>query len=123
MAVKKCLRCGMCCSGMFAIVPRYESSNLSPQFLETLGDEALSQYIDDNGEPMGKPCKWLARDAHTTEATCRVHSCKSSHCLDHPEHIVGNEWCPIGRLYWKVRLEKGLPIPESVKQVLETLGR
>lgn len=121
MEVKRCLRSGQCCSGMFAIVPKHEESNLSPAFLDTLPPEEVADYIESNGELMGEPCKWLVRDEETTEATCKAHDRKSEHCLSYPEHIVGSEWCPVGVTYWKDRKAQGLPIPEWVNGVLASL--
>jgi Fe-S-cluster containining protein len=116
---KKCMRSGQCCSAHFALVPKHETSNLSDEHLETVED--LDSYIATNAEMMGAPCKWLARDELTTEATCKVHVLKSSMCVNYPEHVVGSEWCPVGLGYWKHRKSEGLTIPDWVDTVLLSL--
>jgi Fe-S-cluster containining protein len=121
MDTKICLRSGGCCSGYFALVPKTETSDLSPTNLESMED-AIS-YIEEHSEGMGKPCKWLIRDEVTTEATCKVHTLKSSMCIDYPEYMVGNKYCGMGLAYWSDRKERGLPIPSSVTEILISEGR
>ncbi|MNV70714.1 Flagellin N-methylase [compost metagenome] len=123
MKVKECLRCGSCCSGMFAIVPKTENSDLSPSCMEKVPYESLDDYIETNGEPMGTPCKWLKRDTKTTEAFCTVHEKRSTHCRMHPEHIVGSNYCHTGLYYWRERHLEGLPVPDGVLTILHAEKR
>jgi Fe-S-cluster containining protein len=123
LETKKCLRSGQCCSSHFALVPKHEDSNLSPQFVEALPEDKVEDYLDSNSEMMGSPCQWLTRDEVTTEATCKAHTRKSDHCISYPEYLGGVEWCNVGVAYWVGRKQNGLPIPEWVDGVLLSLGR
>ena len=48
----KCFRCGNCCKGFLAFVPKTEDADLSPEFLEAYyereGFEATKAYMDAN---------------------------------------------------------------------------
>lgn len=123
MEGKICLRSGQCCSGHFAFVPKTEDSDLSPDLVDNLPFDTVNDYLQKHAEPMDTPCKWLVRDEETTEATCKVHSIKSSQCRDYPEYLVGGKYCNAGLAYWRHRQSKGLAIPEWVGSVLSTVKR
>lgn len=123
MQTKICLRSGQCCSGLLALVPKYETSDLSDRHLDTLDFDDQMSYIEENSEPMGKPCKWLERDSETTEATCKAHKRKSSMCINYPEHLAGSPYCPSGVAYWSERKANGLKVPDWVMEILLTLGK
>jgi len=95
--MSQCLRCGHCCKGYLCFVPKYETSNLSPDFLETIDEDHLDDYINENIEEQGDVCKWL-----TVEERGLHHSCsyerRSSMCRDHNSL---SKICRIGQSYWK----------------------
>ena len=90
-----CYRCGSCCKGLLALIPRTSKSNLSPDLLEELGmkygSDYVDSYINDNSEFMEDRCKWLQENPDGT-AKCLVHDYRSSHCRDYP-----GSSCNVGR--------------------------
>jgi len=105
----QCLRCGFCCKGHLCFVPKYETSNLSPDFLETANED----YINENIEEQGAVCKWLTVDERGLH-TCLVHEKRSSMCRDHQTEF---RKCLMGHNYWKNKTdisEKKLKV--SLKQ-------
>jgi hypothetical protein len=122
MSTKICLRSGQCCSGYLAFVPKTYESDLSPSVVNSLPDTEVDDYLEKHIEPMGKPCKWLVRDELTTEAACKVHTRKSSQCLDYPEHLAGSKYCNAGLAYWQHRKSANLPVPSWIASVLAVSG-
>jgi Fe-S-cluster containining protein len=119
---KICLRSGQCCSSHFALVPKHEQSNLNPAYLDAMDDPY--DYIEENSEMMGTPCRWLIVDDLTAEATCKAHDRKSSMCIDHPEDIgVGSRYCHVGLAFWRNRKSSGKQIPKWVDKILIGLGK
>jgi len=108
--MSKCLRCGHCCKGYLCFVPKYETSNLSPEFLETVNED----YINDNIAEQGDVCKWLTVDERGLH-TCLAHDRRSSMCRDH-NSLVGK--CLIGISYWKDKES----IPEEIQSILKESG-
>lgn len=106
----KCLRCGHCCKGYLCFVPKYETSNLSPDFLETVNEDSLDDYINENIEEQGSVCKWLTVDERGLH-TCLVHEKRSSMCRDHNSL---SKICRIGQAYWKGKDD----IPEEIESIL-----
>ena len=103
----QCLRCGYCCKNHFCFVPKYDTSNLSPEFLETASED----YINENIEDQGPICKWLTvndRGLHT----CTAYERRSSMCIDHNTEF---RKCLMGHNYWKNKEN----IPEEIKLILE----
>lgn len=92
----KCYRCGTCCKGFIALVPKTKESDLSPEFLEEYGkthtDEELFQYIEENSQDMGEVCPWLIEDTDDF-CSCAVYEHRSSQCREYP----GCD-CKIGRM-------------------------
>ena len=41
-----CMRCGYCCRGFFAVIPKNETSNLSEDYLDQLDYSEQMDYID-----------------------------------------------------------------------------
>lgn len=102
MPENKCYRCGMCCRGYIAIVPKNKDSNLSPEYIESFienhgFDYALS-YIDENSELMGDPCKWLIINEDGL-CSCSVYENRSSDCRNYP----GGD-CKVGKTILNRRL-------------------
>lgn len=103
----QCLRCGYCCKGYLCFVPKYETSNLSPEFLKTVDEN----YINENIEEQGSVCKWLIVDERGLH-TCSAYERRSSMCRDHNSLT---KRCLVGLNYWN----KKESIPEEIKSVLE----
>ena len=94
-----CYRCGTCCSGFSAIVPKDETSNLNPAYLEEL--EALHDreyayhYMVTNSVVQDYRCQWLQdNDDHTT--TCTAYERRHLECRIFPGYLVDSH-CPIGK--------------------------
>jgi len=72
--------------GQHILVPRYEHSDLSPDFLDNIrmtdGDEAELAYIKENSMPQGSCCIWL-RDAAQGATSCAAYSRRSKTCRDY----------------------------------------
>jgi len=108
--MSKCLRCGHCCKDYLCFVPKYETSNLSPEFLETIDEDRLDDYINENIEEQGSACKWLTVDKLGLHS-CLAYDRRSSMCRDH-NSLIGK--CLIGISYWKDKED----IPEEIKSML-----
>ena len=92
---KKCFRCGKCCDNYLGIVPKYNTSNLSPKFLNKMSFEEAQIYLKNHSELMGHPCKWLQK-TKSGLAKCLVYKNRSSNCRNYPDG-VGD--CRIGVFY------------------------
>lgn len=103
----KCLRCGYCCKNHFCIVPKYENSDLSPEFLEAV----TADYIDENTVEQGPICKWLTVDELGLH-TCSAYARRSSMCRDHNTEF---KKCLMGHAYWKNKTN----IPEEIRLLIE----
>jgi len=108
--MSKCLRCGHCCKGYLCFVPKYEISNLSPDFIETINKDHLDYYINVNIEEQGDICKWLVVDGRGLHG-CSAYERRSSMCRDH-NSLIGI--CRIGQAYWNDKED----IPEEIKIML-----
>ena len=95
----KCHRCGTCCKNFNAIVPKNESSDLSPGFLEKLeethGYDYMMDYIDKNSVLYGERCEWLKDGADGT-TTCLAYERRSTDCRNWPYLQLSSE-CPVGK--------------------------
>jgi len=95
-----CYRCGSCCHEMVAMVPKDESSNLSPDFLANLekshGFDYVDEYIDNNSVLQGMRCQWL-RDEPDGTTTCLVYEKRSSDCRNYPDPTI-TSFCRVGKL-------------------------
>ena len=112
--MSQCLRCGHCCKGYLCFVPKYETSNLSPEFLETLNGDSLDDYINENIEEQGSVCKWLTVDVQGLHS-CSAYERRSSMCRDHNSL---SKICRIGQAYWKGKED----IPEEIKNMLQEVS-
>lgn len=102
-----CLRCGYCCKGHICLVPKHETSNLSPEFLETVD----TLYIDENIEEQGAYCKWLTVNEKGIHS-CTAYNRRSSMCIDYNSEI---KVCRIGYNYWS---RKGF-MPDEISNIME----
>lgn len=123
---QKCLRCGSCCIGALAFIPKTEHSDLSPEKLKTLSEPEFKTYLAteaDFGTGNSAPCKWLSFNEFR-EASCKVHTLRSENCRDYPgESPWGGEYCRVGLGYWRERVSKQLPVPDHVKKILQELDQ
>ena len=90
-----CYRCGMCCHGYLAAVPKTTESNLSPGFLSAYeaehGDKIVA-YVYNNAVMMSDPCQWLIKNEDGT-TTCSAYCRRSSDCRNYP----GTAECKVGK--------------------------
>ena len=102
----KCFRCGSCCKGFFAFVPKTEDADLSPEFLEAYyereGFVATKAYIDANSQPMGEVCPWLLENEDGT-CSCKVYEHRSSNCRNYP----GTAYCNLGEYILNKKRQEG----------------
>lgn len=137
-----CLRCGYCCRGSFAIIPKTENSDLSKTHFEYLekkhGKEYVRKYIAKNSESLYQihlatkiqnlpkyklACKWLIQDyfeisdhyAKLSPSSCKVYDKRSGICTNYKKGI----WCNIGISLWKLHQESGNKIPEEILKLLK----
>ena len=108
--MSQCLRCGHCCKSYLCFVPKYEISNLSPDFLETVNEDSLEDYINENIEEQGSICKWLTVDERGLHS-CSAYERRSSMCRDHNSL---SKICRIGQAYWEDKEN----IPCEIKNIL-----
>ena len=136
-----CLRCGYCCRGTFALVPKNYDSDLSAKHLyyleEKYGWKYVSNYIATNSESLfepylmvkteslptiSMPCKWLIQDhfelsetyANISPACCSVYERRSATCSTHREGVC----CSIGIELWKLHVRSGNKLPEDVRKLV-----
>lgn len=110
-----CYRCGTCCRGFFAVVPKTEDVDLSPEFLERLSQEKsmkeIAEYISENSQPMGATCVWLGYNEDGA-AFCKVYEHRSADCRNYP----GGD-CKIGK---HLKGEAMCSVPSSIGEVVPT---
>ena len=98
----KCFRCGTCCKGFIALVPKTLESNLSESFLEQYGEEngfdAMFEYVESNSEPQGDRCKWLEDNSDGT-TTCTAYERRGSDCSNYPEQLIF-DYCRVGKKFY-----------------------
>lgn len=90
---KKCFRCGRCCNGYLAQIPKTKEVNLSPKFLEEMELLEALRYVEIHSELMDSPCKWLQKNADG-KFKCLVYANRSSNCRNYPE---GEGDCRVGK--------------------------
>ena len=94
-----CYRCGTCCKGFNAIVPKEESSNLSPDYLNELerlhGNDYAMAYIRNNSVIQDKRCQWLHEEEDNT-TTCLAYERRSPDCRNYPDYTL-QSFCPVGK--------------------------
>jgi Fe-S-cluster containining protein len=99
-----CSRCGYCCKGHIALVPKTITADLSPEYIEKLAEEqggpAAIQYVEENTQPQGDRCPWLVIGEDGL-AHCYVYSHRSSCCRNYPDSDV----CRIGDAFKEKRLK------------------
>ena len=97
----ECYRCGTCCRGYFAIVPKYFDADISPsnvEFIEIMyGYTYLKDYLEEYSEFCVSRCKWLVDNEDGT-TSCAVYERRSSSCRNYPD----NDVCRIGKMKVKV---------------------
>ena len=121
----ECMRCGYCCRGFFAAIPKNETSNLSEDYLDQLDYSEQMDYIDNNSELMGSKCKWLYQDNYINNdnkndiAKCNAYERRSSHCRNYNF----DKWCNMGLMTWKRHKDKGNEIPEEIMEIIKNHPR
>ena len=94
-----CYRCGSCCNGFQAIVPKGESSNLSPEHLNELerlhGAAYAMDYIKNNSVIQEERCQWLQGDK-SQGTVCLAYERRSSDCRNYPDYTLQPE-CQVGK--------------------------
>ena len=108
-----CFRCGTCCCEMMATVPKYETSDLSPD-KEFDSYEAESEYMEQNCEFQGKKCKWL--DDSTVETTCLAYERRGDDCRNYP-----GKSCKVGPLVLLKKHLQGEKLPDALMARLKEL--
>jgi len=108
-----CFRCGRCCKGFIAIVPKKDDSDLSPDFLESMDFDEKERYVEENHEFQGEKCKWL--DDTDIQCTCKAYDRRSSDCRNHcADHV-----CKIGMIYFWKLLDDGVKLPKTLVDELK----
>ena len=76
-------------------MPKYDNSNLNPDYIDQMGQSQgyayTIQYLMENSELMGSPCKWLDINDNGV-ASCKVYDYRSLDCRAYP----GND-CETGK--------------------------
>ena len=122
-----CMRCGYCCRGFFAAIPKNELSNLSDDYLNQLDYSEQMEYIDINSELMGSKCKWLCQDNYINNdnkndvAKCNAYARRSIHCRNYNY----DKWCNMGLMTWKRHKDKnkGNKIPDEIMNIIKNHPR
>ena len=99
---------------MMATVPKYETSDLSPD-KEFDSFEEEVEYIEQNCEFQGKKCKWL--DDTQVECTCLAYERRGDDCRNYP----GNP-CKVGPLILLKKHLQGEKLPEALMERLKALS-
>lgn len=137
-----CFRCGYCCRGSFAIIPKTKNSDLSRTHFEYLeekyGIDFAKNYIAKNSESLYQihlanktgelpkyklPCKWLVQEyfevsgeyAKLSPSSCKVYGKRSGTCTNYKK----GKWCNIGIYLWKLHQDSGNEIPEEILKLLK----
>lgn len=117
----ECMRCGFCCHGFLAFVPKTEDVDLTDEYLNSLGLDVYD-YIKQNTEVMGEKCKWLQQDNYIGNgskkndvAVCGVYDRRSNQCRNY----CSNEWCNYGLMVWKKHMDNGNVIPNDIFEIIK----
>lgn len=92
----KCYRCGYCCKTSIAIVPKTETSDISPEKLSTMEWDACQKYLDEHSMGIEGNCPWLVNMPDGKTTACKVHDLRGSCCRDYPDAGLQTH-CHIGK--------------------------
>ena len=91
-----------------AVVPKYESSNLSDAFLEGMSFEEENIYFAANHELLDEKCKWL--DDSGIQCICTVYDRRGSDCVNY----CHSQECKVGLLHFVRMLKQCVPLPDEL---------
>jgi len=99
-----------------AVIPKFETSDLSKEYLDTMPVEERDKYLDENCELPGKKCKWL--DDTGIQSTCTAYARRSSSCETH----FTDQNCKVGLAYFIKKVKSGVQLPNELLELMKKQG-